>query len=80
MKLSADVTMQYSPFASISGLSASGNREFQNSFTGINLSRVSLDYKPFKDMSISINYFNNKNNNNYWLYGNSLFNNGYYGF
>ena len=81
MKLSADVTMQYSPFASISGLSASGNRDFQNSFNGINLSRVSFDYKPVKNMFISINYFNNKNNNyNYWLYNNSLFNNRYFGF
>ncbi len=80
MKLSADVTLQYSPFASISGLSTSANRDFQNSFNGINLSRVSFDYKPFKDMYISINYFNNKNNSNYWLYGNNWFNNRYFGF
>jgi hypothetical protein len=79
MHLSADVTMQYSPFASINGASTSANKDFQNSFNGINLSRVSFDYQPFKNTYISFSYVNNKNNN-YWLSGNSLFNNRYYGF
>ncbi|MCI0449671.1 MAG: hypothetical protein L0Y79_07780 [Chlorobi bacterium] len=64
MKLSADVTMQYSPYASI-GSNPVLNKEFQNSFNGINLSRVSLDYRPFKNMFISIDYVNYKNNL-YW--------------
>ena len=72
MKLSADVTMQYSPYASI-GSNAAANKEFQNSFNGINLSRLSFDYKPFKDMTISFNYINMKNSN-MWLYENSLYN------
>ena len=77
MKLSADVSMQYSPYASI-GSNAASNRAFQNSLSGINLSRVSLDYKPFKDMSISINYYNMKNSNN-WMFNNGFYN-GYYGY
>lgn len=76
LKLSADVSMQYSPYASI-GSNAATNRAFQNSLSGINLSRVSLDYKPFKDMSISINYYNMKNSNN-WMYNNNGFNNSFY--
>jgi hypothetical protein len=64
MKLSADVTMQYSPYASI-GSNPALNKEFQNSLNGVNLSRVSLDYKPFKNMFISIDYINNRNNP-YW--------------
>lgn len=60
MNLSADVTMQYSPYASIGSNNPAINKDFQNSLNGINLSRVSLDYHPTKDMSISINYFNQK--------------------
>jgi hypothetical protein len=82
MRLSADVSMQYSPYASI-GSNAANNRAFQNSLSGINLSRVSFDYKPFKDMSISINYYNMKNSNN-WMYNNygfyNSFDNGYFGY
>jgi hypothetical protein len=75
MNISAEVTMQYSPYASISSGSSSINKEFQNSFNGINLSRVSLDYQPAKNMHISLNYFNNKNNL-YW-YDNYYYNNYY---
>lgn len=64
LKISADVTAQYSPFASL-GSNSVLNKEFQNSFNGINLSRVSLDYRPFKNMYININYINNSNNN-FW--------------
>lgn len=79
MNLSADVTMQYSPYASIGSNNPAINKDFQNSLNGINLSRVSLDYRPTKDMSISINYFNpkgsyygydnyyNNYHNPYWL-------------
>ncbi len=63
MKINADVTLQYSPFASIGGTTAV-NKDFQNSFNGINLSRVSLDWRPMKNMYVSINYINNKNG--YW--------------
>ena len=65
MNLSADVTMQYSPYASIGSNNPAINKDFQNSLNGINLSRVSLDFHPTKNMYISINYINQKNN----LYG-----------
>ncbi len=75
MHLSADVSMQYSPFASLNSASTSMNKDFQNSLSGVNLSRVSFDYQPFKNMYISFNYYNLKNNLNS-LYGNGY--NGYY--
>jgi hypothetical protein len=62
LHISADVTMQYSPYASIGSNNAAINKDFQNSFNGINLSRVSLDYQPFKNTYISIDYYNNSNN------------------
>lgn len=68
LNISADITMQYSPFASF-GSNSSLNKEFQNSFNGINLSRVSLDYKPFKNMFIHFDYVNNKNGYYYYPYG-----------
>jgi hypothetical protein len=84
MNISADVTMQYSPYASIGSNNPAINKNFQNSFNGINLSRVSLDYKPFKNMFISIDYVNNKNglywnDNNYYnrYWNNGFWNNGY---
>jgi hypothetical protein len=66
LNISADVTMQYSPFAKIGSQSNAFNKEFQNSFNGINLSRVSLNYRPFKNMFISIDYYNIKNNYLFW--------------
>lgn len=74
MNLSADVTMQYSPYASIGSNNPAINKDFQNSLNGINLSRVSLDYQPTKDMMISINYFNTKGS----YYGYDNYYNGYY--
>jgi hypothetical protein len=79
MNISADITMQYSPYASIGSNNPAINKNFQNSFNGLNLSRVSLDYQPFKNMFISVNYINNKNNL-YWNdnnFHNSFWNNSY---
>jgi len=75
MNLSADVTMQYSPFASLGSSNASLNKDFQNSFNGINLSRVSFDWKISKNAFLSFNYVNNKNN---YLLGNPYY--GYFGY
>jgi len=72
MHLSADVTMQYSPFASLGSSNSAINKDFQNSFNGINLSRVSFDWKISKNAFLSFNYVNNKNN--------SYFGNPYYGY
>lgn len=75
LKVSADVTMQYSPFASLGSTNAALNKNFQSSFNGINLSRVSLEYKPAENMFINIDYINNSNSylydnyyNRYWNY------------
>ncbi len=76
MKLSADVTMQYSPFASLGSSNTGLNQSFQNSFNGINLSRVSFDWKISKNAYLSFNYINNKNNN-YFNYNNPF---GYWGY
>jgi len=79
MNISADVTMQYSPYASIGSNNPAANKNFQNSFNGVSLSRVSLDYKPFKNMFITIDYVNTKNNQ-YWYdnnYNNRFWNNSY---
>ena len=62
LKLSADVTMQYSPYASLGSSNPLINRDFQNSLNGVYLSRVTLDYRPFKNVFININYINNRNN------------------
>lgn len=75
MHLSADVTMQYSPFASLGGATTAMNKDFQNSFNGISLSRVSFDWKISKNAFLSFNYINNKNN---YLFGNPYY--GYYGY
>ena len=61
LNVSADVTMQYSPFANIGTSNAVLNKDFQNSLNGVYLSRVSLNYKPMKNMFINIEYVNNKN-------------------
>lgn len=76
MNLSADVTMQYSPYASIGSNNPAINKDFQSSLNGINLSRVSLNYQPTKNMYISINYINQKNN--LYGYGSNYYNNPYW--
>ena len=68
LNVSADITMQYSPFASL-GSNTAINKDFQNSFNGISLSRVSMDYQPFKNMFIHFDYINNRNGYYYYPYG-----------
>ena len=69
LSISADVTMQYSPYANIGTTNSVLNKDFQNSLNGVSLSRVSLNYRPLKNMFINIEYINNKSNyfNNYYL-------------
>jgi hypothetical protein len=45
----ADVSLAFSPFGSL-------NQQNKNDFSGIFLNRASIDYKPFKDMQISLQY------------------------
>lgn len=63
LNVSADITMQYSPFASISGNTPGMNNDLQKSLSGVYLSRLSLNYQPAKNMFINIEYINNKNYN-----------------
>jgi hypothetical protein len=45
----ADVSLAFSPFGSL-------GQQNKNDFSGIFLNRASLDYKPFKDVQISLQY------------------------
>jgi hypothetical protein len=74
LNISADLTMQYSPFASLGSASRSINKDFQNSLTGIYLSRVSLNYRPAKNVFINIDYINSPLNSYYWNNHYSLWN------
>lgn len=60
LNVSADVTMQYSPFANLGFGNSVLSKDFQNSLNGVYLSRVSLNYRPFKNMFINIDYVNNR--------------------
>lgn len=51
MNIQADVSMIYSPYSSF-------GKEFQNQISGIYLSRAAINYKPFKDMQITVQYRN----------------------
>ncbi len=75
LNISADVSMQYSPYAS-SSLGKSYSTDLQNSLSGIYLSRASLDYKLSDNSSIKVefrnmnsyqnDYFNNVNYNPFY--------------
>ena len=61
LSVSADVTMQYSPFASSVYGSGYAN-QMQKDFSGVNLSRASLNYKISDNSFIKFEYVNEKNN------------------
>ncbi len=67
MNISADVTMQYAPFANLGTGNIADNKNFQNYLNGVNLSRLSFNWQPSKNFFINLSYINNKYNNN--LYG-----------
>ena len=70
LSISADVSLQYSPYAnSIYGSSYS--EQLKNDLSGINLSRLSLDYKISDNSFLKIEYRNIKG---------SLYDNGFSGF
>ncbi len=71
LKISADVTMQYSPYATLGLNNSALDKDFQNSLNGINLSRVSLQYKPAENMYINLDYINN---NSPYYYDNYYYN------
>jgi hypothetical protein len=71
LNVSADVTMQYSPYASLGLNNSVLDKDYQKSFNGINLSRVSLQYRPAENMFINIDYIDNSN---LYLYDNYYYN------
>ena len=70
LNISADVTMQYSPFAS-SSLGKAYSTDLQNSLNGLKLSRASLDYKISDNAILKIEY---RNMNGYNDYNNGFYN------
>jgi len=57
LSVSADVSMQYSPFAS-SVYGAGYSNQMQKDFSGLSLSRASIDYKLSENSSIRFEYRN----------------------
>ena len=72
LSLSADVSLQYSPYAS-SVFGKNASNALQNSLTGVYLSRIALDYK-ISDNSFIKFEFRNLNDGSYY----DGFGNGYY--
>ncbi len=68
LSISADISLQYSPYAnSIHG--AHYSEQLRNDLSGINLSRLSLDYKISENSFLKFEYRNIKNS----LYDNGLY-------
>ena len=65
MNISADITMQYAPYANLGTHSLADNRSFQNYLSGVNVSRVSFNWQPFKNMFVNFQYVNPKSANYY---------------
>lgn len=81
LNVSADIELSYSPFAS-SAFGKNHASRLQNDFTGINLSRFSLDYKISNDAFLKFEYRNINNpyydpyyNNNYYMHNNGFYDN-----
>ena len=49
LNIQADVSVMHSPYSSF-------GKEFQNSLTGIYLSRAAINYRPWKDFQINVQY------------------------
>jgi hypothetical protein len=76
LTVSADVSMQYSPFAS-SVYGTGYANQMQKDFSGLNLSRASIDYKLSENSSIKFEYRNMQNDP--YGYYNPYGYNGFYG-
>ena len=66
-----DVSILYSPYSSF-------GQNFQNNMNGIFISRAAINYYPFKDMQISIQYRNLPYYNPYFGSGNGFYGNPFY--
>jgi len=73
LNVQTDINFVHSPYSSF-------GKEFQNDLTGIYLSRAAVNYKPWKDVAISLQYRQLPYYFPYsGYYGNSLYNRlGYY--
>lgn len=69
LNVQVDASLVHSPYSSL-------GREFSNSLTGIYLSRAAIDYKPWDDVYISVQYRSIPNY--YYPYSHGDFND-YYG-
>jgi hypothetical protein len=51
LDIQADISLMHSPYSSF-------GKEFQDDLTGIYLSRAAVNYRPWKDFSVSVQYRN----------------------
>lgn len=81
LNVSADIELSYSPYAS-SAFGKNYASRLQKDFSGINLSRFSLDYKISDNSFLKLEYRNINNpyydpyyNNNYFMHNNGFYDN-----
>jgi hypothetical protein len=79
LNVSADIALSYSPYAS-SVFGKTYASQLQKDFSGISLSRLSLDYKISSDAFLKLEYRNINNpyfdpyyNNNYFMHNNRFY-------
>ena len=71
LNVQMDVSILYSPYSSF-------GQNFQNNINGIYISRAAINYYPFKDMQISIQYSNLPYYNSYFGSGSGFYGNPFY--
>src|SRR4030067_877325 len=73
LNIQTDISFVNSPYSTL-------GQDFQNNLNGIYLSRAAINYKPWKDVAVSLQYSQLQYYNPYSrYYGNSLYNRlGYY--
>ena len=79
LNVSADVKLQYSPYAS-SSFGKDYSSQLQNDLNGLTLSRLSLDYKISDNSSFRFEFRKLDGTDYYNGYGNPYYNNFYNGF
>ncbi len=72
LNVQMDVSVLFSPYSSF-------GQNFQNDINGVYISRASVNYRPFKDMQISIQYRNLPYYNPYFGSGNGFYGNPFFG-
>lgn len=70
LNVQADISLVNSPYSTL-------GQDFQNSLNGIYLSRAAVNYKPWKDVAISLQYRQLPYYSPFSYYGNSMFNRDY---